>query len=46
MTYWSYQIWHEQHEQSNVAQDEEEPDQGDHVRCKPYWQETCGPIPL
>lgn len=45
-TYWSYQVWHEQDEEPNVSQDEEEPNQGDHVRRKPYWQQFGGPVPL
>lgn len=34
-TYRSYEVWHEQDKKSDIAQNEEETDQGNHVRRKP-----------
>lgn len=34
-TYRSHEIWHDQNKQSNVSQDEEEPNEGYHVGREP-----------
>lgn len=34
-TYRSYKVWHEQDEESNVAQNEEKANQGDHIGREP-----------
>lgn len=45
-TYRSYEVRHEQDEETDVGQDEEEADQGDHIWGHRQWQQTCGPVPL